>query len=213
MPITKSFLEMMEIDVAPYCEHREAKDDKGRMVPIPYLPWAACKLLLHKEGAKVVDFSPVEGPGGSYVFSHKDVQDGKGNKLGCYFVKVHIVIDDLSFDYDYPLMNGNLVVRDETLNQLRISNAIARGFVKGVAVKTGLGYDLWLKDDESTKMGEDLNAHSIRKIQQRVEEKLSAAIRRYGTEDELLRHLGIKKSQLDAIMKSFNNIEVLEARL
>jgi hypothetical protein len=123
------------------------------------------------------------------------------------------VIDDLSFDYDYPLMNGNHVVRDETLNQLRISNAIARGFVKGVAVKTGLGYDLWLKEDETTKMSEDLSIHNIRKIQQRVEEKISAAIRRYGTEDELLRHLGIKKSQLDAIMKSFNNIEVLEARL
>ena len=209
----KDFLEMMEIDVTPFCETRKAKDDQGRMVDIAYLPWSQCKLLLHKEGAKVVDFVPLENAEGSYVFEHKAVQDKNGANIGCYYVKVGVTIDDMSFEYSYPLMNGANVVRADTLNQLRISNAHARAFVKGVAVKTGLGYKLWLKEDETTSHGDDIGIHDVMKVKQRIEEKLSVAIRKHGGEDELLRYLGIKRGQLEIILKSFNNIAWLESKL
>lgn len=209
----KSFLELMELDISSYTSTRKAKDENSKVVDIEYLPWAACKLLLHKEGCKTVDFEPLTTPEGSYVFTHKDVTDKNGAKNGCYFVKVRITIDDLTFDYAYPLMNGNLVVRDETLNQLRISNAHARAFVKGVAVKTGLGYKLWLKDDESTKLGEDLSIHDIRKVQQRVGELLTEKVRKHETEEKVCSLLGIKVGQLYAMLKWYDQLALLEGKL
>ena len=209
----KSFLEMMEVDISAHTSSRKAKDENGRMVDIEYLPWASCKLLLHKEGCKVVDFEPLATPEGSYVFASREVTDKNGASNGCYFVKVRITIDDLVFDYAYPLMNGNLVVRDETLNQLRISNAHARAFVKGVAVKTGLGYSLWLKDDESTKLGEDLSIHDIMKVKQRVGELLTEKVRKCETEEALCDRLGIKVGQLYAMMKWFEQLHLLETKL
>ena len=49
----KPYSELVKIDVLPYCDKREAKDDKGRKVQVPYLNWATCKNLLHENGAEV----------------------------------------------------------------------------------------------------------------------------------------------------------------
>ena len=208
----KSFNEMMEIPLDGHTEKRKAKDENGREVEVEYLPWAECKLLLHQNGATFVDFTPLENANGSYVFEQKQVETSKGSCC-CPFVKVRITIDDMSFDYSYPLMNGTIVVRDETLNQLRISNAHARAFVKGVAVRTGLGFKLWLKDDETAKIGDDLRFHNILAIKQRTEERVTELIRYYGGEDKLLSKLEMNKKQFETIMKSFGYIQTLEARL
>ena len=61
----KSFSELRKIDVTPYCELREAKDDKGKTIQVPYLNWARCKALLHENGAERVTFEPVVGANGS----------------------------------------------------------------------------------------------------------------------------------------------------
>ena len=61
----KSFAELRKIDVLPYCEMREAKDDNGKKIEVPYLNWARCKDLLHQNGAEKVIFEPVVGANGS----------------------------------------------------------------------------------------------------------------------------------------------------
>ena len=40
---SKSFLEMMRIDVSPYVKKRDNAD---------YLPWGSCKKLLHDNGPR-----------------------------------------------------------------------------------------------------------------------------------------------------------------
>lgn len=137
----KSFKELYEIDVQPYCEQREAKDDKGNKIKVPYLNWARCKQLLHENGAQVVYFEPCVNEQGSSLFMSDAVfTDKNGITNRCYEVRVKIVIDDLQFEAQFPLMNGSNPVKDNSLTQQRLWNAQTRAFVKGVAMRTGLGF-------------------------------------------------------------------------
>ena len=148
----KSFAELRKIDVLPYCETREAKDENGKKIQVPYLNWAKCKDLLHENGAEVVYFEAIVNENGSTLFmTDVPFTDSKGNQNRCFEERVKIVIDDLEFTQNYPLLNGVYVVREDTINQLRLSNAQARAFVNGVAIRTGLGFGLWVTDDETTQ--------------------------------------------------------------
>ncbi len=170
----KTYNELRKIDVLPFCEEREAKDDRGKSIKVPYLNWAKCKDLLHENGAEVVYYEPlIDERTGSTVFMTNDAfVDSKGNRNRCFEVRVKIVIDDLEFVQNYPLLNGVYVVREDTINQLRVSNAQARAFVKGVAIRTGLGFGLWVSGDETAQQKDDsenLYFHDILKIKERVE--------------------------------------------
>ena len=166
MPL-ESFSELMKIDVTPHCKKRD-----GAL----YLPWGKCKMLLHEHGAHTVYFTPIR-ENGSYLLESRRTQNKDGRETGCYFVAVDVVIDSLRFRMDYPLLNGSNPVYDNSLNQLRISNAHARAFVKGVAIHTGLGFSLWL-DEEDAAPEENLEQHSIMKIKRRAEEKITILLQR-----------------------------------
>lgn len=56
----KGFNELVQIDVLPFCDKRKAKDDNGKPIEVPYLPWAKCKMLLHENGAGEVYFVPLK---------------------------------------------------------------------------------------------------------------------------------------------------------
>ena len=211
----KKFDELYKIDVMPYCDFKEGKDDKGKKIEIPYLNWAKCVTLLHENGAEIVYFTPLKNEEGGYLFASREVHNKDGRTTGCYFVSVEIHIDDLVFTQDLPLLNGNLVVYDDTLNQLRISNAHARAFVKGVAIRTGLGFSLWAEDDEGEKAtSEDLSIHSILKIKQRIEQRFTDLMKRGMSQAEICGKCGLKEKDVGAILgKYVNGILYLEDAL
>lgn len=209
----KPFSELVKIDVTPHCDKREAKDDKGKKIEVPYLNWAKCVELLHEHGAEVVYFVPLKDANGSYLFTSREVENKDGRKTGCYFVSVEIHIDDLVFTMDAPLMNGSLVVWDDTLNQLRIANCHARAFVKGVAIRTGLGFKLWSEDKDTDSAPDDLSGHNINAIKQRVEQLLTTKLQNGLDMDDVYGALGISKKRFDLIMAGFNDIYVLEKKL
>lgn len=163
----KSFNEMLKVDVSHYVKSRDG---------VEYLPWAACKKLLHDCGAETVMFWPVPGDDGS-TLRKSDVtftdKNGKANR--CYEVLVHIQVDGIQWETAYPVLNGNSPVRDDTMSQLRVHNAIRRGFVKGVAERLGLGFNLWLKEDDLPEE-EDLRKHDILKCRQRLLELVTDKI-------------------------------------
>ncbi len=165
----KSFNEMLAVDVSGYIKQRDNID---------YLPWAACKKLLHDNGAEVVMFEPVPGPDGSTLRkSDLAFADKNGVENRCYEVLVHIQVDNLEWDIAYPVMNGNNPVKDNSLNQLRVHNAVRRAFVKGVAERTGLGFNLWLgEDDLPVEDTEDLSKHNLMKCKQRMTELITYKI-------------------------------------
>lgn len=55
----KPFSELVQLDVRPYCSVRDAKDERGNIIKVPYLSWAKCAKLLHENGAESVFYTPV----------------------------------------------------------------------------------------------------------------------------------------------------------
>lgn len=209
----KPYQELVKLDVLPFCEMREAKDDRGKKISVPYLNWAKCKELLHENGAETVYYTPLRGPDGSYLFPSCSVANKDGRRTGCWFVSVEIHIDDLVFTMDTPLMNGSLMVYEDTLNQLRIANCHARAFVKGVAIRTGLGFQLWCTEKDTDPAPDDLSGHSIYAIKTRVEQLITARLQGGMSMPDILASVGINQRQLDKIMAAFQNIDVLERGL
>lgn len=208
----KSYNELVKVDVTPYCEFRE-DGFKGKKEKIPYLPWARCIELLHLNGAEEVWYEPLTAPDGGYLFRSAEVETKDGRQTGCWFVKVEIHIDDKVFSMAYPLTNGTSVIYSDQLNQNRINTAHARAFVKGVAIRTGLGFSLWLKETDSEPAPEDLESHNIYKIKERIEQLITSKLKHGMSMDDICFEVKVKESQLSKIMGYFETIAELEKRL
>ena len=216
----KPFKELRELDVADFCKKREAKDENGKKIEIPYLPWAKCLCLLYDNGAERVRFRALPAPDGSYLFCGEEAISQKKiygqnrevsyeeRRNSCYFVTVEVEIDGESFVMPYPVMNGTAVVYNDTLNQLRVSNAIQRAFVKCVAVNTGLGISLWEDDKETEDHGkqpEEASAHTPMQVKDTIERLITAKLQAGMSEDDLFSLLGISKKNYLTILQYLQN--------
>ena len=217
----KPFNELRKVDVLPFCELREAKDDKGNKIQVPYLNWAKCIDLLHEHGAENVYFTPLTNANGSSLFMSDlaFAKDKESPPNRCYEIAIEIVIDDKKFIMRGPVMNGSNPVRDNSMSQQRVWNAQTRAFVKGVAIHTGLGFDLWCKaensEDDTTPKEEDLSVHRIMKIKERIfqiiTEKLSSGM----SMDDVAAICGYEtRDAFELVLKTyFITINNIEARL
>ena len=79
--------------------------------------------------------------------TEKEFEDSKGNKNRCYETRIRVVIDDNEYHMQSPVMNGVNPVKDNSMSQQRVWNSMCRSFVKCVAIHTGLGFSLWLKEE------------------------------------------------------------------
>ena len=136
----KSYKEMRGIDVKPYCEDRDG---------MLYLNWAKCIDLLHENGAEKVYWMPIpdEKTGSSLRITDQTFTDKSGNTNRCYETRIKVVIDADEYEMQSPVMNGSNPVKDNSMSQQRVWNSMCRSFVKCVAIHTGLGFDLWLKEE------------------------------------------------------------------
>lgn len=213
----KSYSEMRKIDVLPYCEHREAKDDRGRKIEVPYLNWAKCKELLHEHGAETVYFEPCVNANGSSLFmSHETFTDKNDITNRCYEVRVKIVIDDLEFEVQYPLMNGSNPVKDNSLTQQRLWNAQTRAFVKGVAMRTGLGFGLWVNggDEADDKTpAEDLSSHNLFAVKERMQIAYTNAIKKGMSTKDIANKLEMTEDEVRVVFTYFDQLNRFEQKL
>jgi hypothetical protein len=147
------------------------------------------------------------------VFTDKD---GKTNRA--YEVLVHIIVDGIEWDVAYPVMNGNNPVKDNSMSKLRVHNAVRRAFVKGVAERIGLGFSLWLDDDDLPQEEvDDLSKHSLMKCKQRMLELVTAKINsgipldimadRLGMEEEVLRSKFLLYNELVKLEKAIGDMK------
>lgn len=197
----KSFSEMLKVDVKPYLKPRDG---------VEYLPWAACKKLLHDNGAEVVMFHPVPGMDGSTLhMSSAEFKDKNGVANRAYEVAVHIQVDNLEWETVYPVLNGNNPVKDNSMSQLRVHNAIRRAFVKGVAERTGLGFQLWLDVDDLPDEVDDLSKHSLAKCKQRLEEEITEKIKMMSF-PVLCEKIGKSEDEVRAMMSYYRALARLE---
>ena len=208
--LNKSFEEMRKIDITKYLKKRDGID---------YLNWADCKAILHDNGAEKVYFTPITNKDGSSLFmSEKEFVDKSGVANRCYETRIKVVIDDLEFEMQSPVMNGANPVKDNSMSQQRVWNSMTRSFVKGVAIYTGLGFDLWAseeKNEETNNYEDNLYIHNIYKIKQRIEEKLTQKIANGMTQEEVLKNIGrgISLKQWNEYMTYFDIINKIDKEL
>ena len=136
----KTYNELRKVDVRPFCEERDG---------LTYLNWAKCIDLLHEHGAEKVYFEPIpdETTGSSLRMVDVVFKDSKENTNRCYETRIKVVIDENEYIMQSPVMNGSNPVKDNSMSQQRVWNSMCRSFVKCVAINTGLGFDLWLKEE------------------------------------------------------------------
>lgn len=201
----KSFNELRKVDVSPYIKQRDGAD---------YLPWATVVDLMHEHGAEKVFFTPVYNDNGSSLFmSEQTFTDAKGNTNRCYEVRIAITVDDDSFVYSYPLLNGINPVKDNSLNQNVVFKAMARAFVKAIALRYGLGFSLWSKEDIDDGQEDDLYKHSIHSVCERVQQTYTRLVRKGMTTNEIAEKLGKTPDDIKALFSFYNILDAFEKDL
>ena len=201
----KSFNELRKVDVAPYVKQREGAD---------YLPWATVVDLLHENGAERVFFSPVYNEDGSSLFmSSQTFTDKSGNVNRCYEVRIEVTVDDDTFIYSYPLLNGINPVKDNSLNQNVVFKAMARAFVKAIALRYGLGFSLWSKEELDAQEEEDLYKHSLDAIKLRVQQTYTQKLQNHMSVADIAKGLNMTEDEVRVIFTFFDQLKRFESAL
>lgn len=206
----KSYDELRKIDVSKWTDQRDGAE---------YLNWAKCIDLLHENGAEKVYFVPLTNEKGSSLFmSEQTFETGSnGNKRTnrCYETRIEIHIDDNVYLMQSPVMNGANPVQDNSMTQQRVWNSMCRSFVKGVAIYTGLGFDLWLKEEDklSKQVEDDLSKHDIFKIKERCQEIYTSKMKAGLTTKEIAAKLNRTEDEVKALFSYFDTLNSFERDL
>lgn len=201
----KGFNELRKVDVSPYIKQRDGAD---------YLPWATVVDLLHEHGAEKVFFSPVYNEDGSSLFmSSQTFTDKSGNVNRCYEVRIEVVVDDDRFIYSYPLLNGINPVKDNSLNQNVVFKAMARAFVKAIALRYGLGFSLWSKDELDAPEEEDLYKHSLDAIKLRFQQTYTQKLQKHMSVADIAKGLNMAEDEVRVIFTFFDQLKRFESAL
>lgn len=203
----KTFNEMRETDVSQYIKKRDKAD---------YINWAVVKQLLHDNGAEKVYFTPIQQENGSsLIMTDKVFKDSKGVTNQVYETRIKVVIDDLEFEMQGPVNNGANPVRDNSMTQQRLWNAQTRLFVKGVAIHTGLGFDLWsrIEQEEDDTETDDLLKHDIMKIKERCQEIYTDKLKLGLTTKEIAEKLNKTEDDVKVMFTYFSILNEFEKNL
>lgn len=203
-----SFDELRKIDLSKYVCKRDGAD---------YINWAVLVDLLHEYGARTVYFEPIVNENGSSLFmSDKEFTDKNGVVNRVYETAVKIVIDDLEFIQRGPVSNGANPVKDNSMTQQRLWNSQTRLFVKGVAIRTGLGFNLWSRlesEDEEKSFEIDINSHDILKIKERAQEEYTKLLKKGMTVKEIADKLNRTEDEVKALFSYYDTLNTFEKDL
>lgn len=201
----KSFEELNAIDITPFVKQRDGAD---------YIPWGTVVEQLHQNGAQKVFFTPVYNENGSSLFmSEQTFVDKNGNTNRCYEVRLEITVDDDTFVYSYPLLNGINAVKDNTLNQNVVYKAMARAFVKAIALRYGFGFRLWMGSEEQDT-DEDLSKHSIFAVNERLQQEYTKVLRSKNlTTKEIAEKCGMTEDEVRVLFTFPAQLDRFEKKL
>lgn len=203
-----SFDELIKVDISKYIKKRDGAD---------YINWATIVKLLHNYGAKTVYFEPIVNENGSSLFMTSETFiDSKGNTNKVYETAVRIVIDDLDFIQRGPVSNGANPVKDNSMSQQRLWNCQTRLFVKGVAIRTGLGFNLWSEDevkDEENSFEVSIDVHDISKIKERTQIEYTNLLKKGMKVNEIAEKLHRTEDEVKAIFSYFDTLNTFERDL
>ena len=201
----KNWNEMRSLDISKYVKQRDNAD---------YLPWASCLKLLYDNGAEKVLFETLTTENGSSLFmSDATFTDKHGSTNRCYEVRVKVTIDDKTYTFSYPVLNGINAVRDNLMNQNAVHKAQMRAFVKCVAINTGLGFDLWMDDADIDNDVDDLSKHNLFAIKERLQQAYTRAFKKGMTTKEIADKVGMTEDEVKVIFTYFDQLHRFEEKL
>lgn len=205
----KSYSELRNFDVTPYCKFRDRNEPKSA-----YLPWAVCVDLLHRNGAEKVYWTPCVNEKGSSLFmSEQSFTNRKGGVNRAFEVRIKIVVDDEEFTANYPVISGISAVNEDTINQSVIYRAQVRCFVKAIAIRFGLGFSLWLDDEVEQEKEEDLSKHNIFSIKERVQQEYTRLLKKRMSVSDIAKALDMTKDEVTNVFTFFDQIDRFERKL
>lgn len=200
----KSFNELSKVDVTPYIEKRDGAD---------YISWTSVVKLLHEHGAQKVWWDTIQSPSGHSIFMTDQVfadKNGKTNR--CYEIRVKLQVDDDEFTYTYPIMNGIHPVKDDLMNQVAVEKAKQRALVKAVAIRYGLGFNVWAKDEIEDDT-DDIYKHSIKAIEERTQILYTRLIRKGMSTNDIAQALNKTPDEVKTIFTFFAQLDRFEQDL
>lgn len=122
-------------------------------------------------------------------------------------------MDDDTFIYSYPLLNGINPVRDNSLNQNVVFKAMARAFVKAIALRYGLGFSLWSKDELEAQEEDDLYKHSLDAIKLRFQQTYTQKLQKHMSVSDIAKGLNMTEDEVKVIFTYFDQLKRFEAAL
>jgi hypothetical protein len=190
----KSFNELIKLDLSNEVAKRPVKKNSNQT--LDYLEWANCIKLLHQHGAEKVRYGMLKNKDDYPCFYNNNGESP--------FVSVWVEIDGERYEEDYPVVNGIYVVSNP--NQLDINKAKQRGFVKAVAINTGLGLSLWIKEEELINTDKDIqkemSQNEGKSLNDQITKKFAMALQKVGDKDKLYDILQSSKEDVSKLYKS-----------
>jgi DNA-binding NarL/FixJ family response regulator len=109
-------------------------------------------------------------------------------------------------------MNGIHPVKDDLMNQVAVEKAKQRALVKAVAIRYGLGFNVWAKD-EIDDDSDDLYKHNLKSIEERVQQIYTRLIRKGMTTNEIAQALNKTPDEVKTIFTFFAQLDRFEQDL
>lgn len=194
----KPFNDLFALDVSNETVSRPAKRNSNVM--LDYLEWANCIKLLYANGAKKVSYGMLKNEKGYPCFYNHNGESP--------FVTVWVDIDGQKYEEDYPVINGIYPVANPT--QLDINKAKQRGFVKAVAINTGLGLSLWIKEEQelnnNPELQQEINHNETQTLNDQITKLFSKALQ-VKSKDDLYSTIHMDKAGMLKLYKSNDHQE------
>lgn len=198
----KPFNELFKVDISKETVARPVK--KNSNITLDYLEWANCIKLLYANGAKEVRYGMLKNEKGYPCFYNHNGESP--------FVTVWVDIDGQRYEEDYPVINGIYPVANPT--QLDINKAKQRGFVKAVAINTGLGLSLWIKEEQelnsNPELQQETNSNETQTLNDQITKLFAAALQKTGDIDELYSTI---HSDKDTMLKLYRSNDHQEKKI
>lgn len=195
----KPFNELFKVDLSDEVVQRPVS--KNSKVTLDYLEWANCIKLLYEHGAKKVRYGMVYNEQGYPCFYNHNGESP--------FVRVWVEIDGERYEEDYPVINGIYVVANPT--QMDINKAKQRGFVKAVAINTGLGLSLWIKEEEVINSNKELQQETTGNETQTLNDQITTlfaqALQKIGDKDTLYSIIQSDPQAVSQLYRSNNHAD------
>lgn len=190
----KPFKELFNVDISSETVARPVK--RNSKITLDYLEWANCIKLLYEHGAEKVSYGMLKNEKGYPCFYNHNGESP--------FVTIWVDIDGERFEEDYPIINGMYPVANPT--QLDINKAKQRGFVKAIAINTGLGLSLWIKEEQTINGNPELQQESSNNEMQTLNNQLTTlfaqALQKLGNAEKVYSTIHSDKKEMMKLYRS-----------